>query len=252
MSNPEQESAALDEVTARQLEAVRDWTRRYGTARVPVLVGAPPDPADFDEGEEVIDERDVEFTWDSPHLAGKPGDIGRIAKIRLGVHWRTVDLDSVQVHPEAATVATFNPVPHTDLEFPPPDCTYCEIGLSHDGDGWYCEQCGASWSNNGMDHHRRRCVESECGGAEAEMIGDDGQPRCRPCGFLVSIGRIEATAPYRCREICYGDSPVTGMPADSAAARYGRCGRHQQQADSEAWMKDCLSKSRASGTAATS
>jgi hypothetical protein len=238
----------LDGVTAHQLETVQAWLREYGRRSVPVLVGPAPDPADFEEGEEVVDDRDVEFTHDGPWLSGKEGDQARRALIRVGINWRVLDLDKVEVHPKVNAEAGLGPVPMVELDFPPPDCTYCEIGLTHDGDSWYCEQCSASWDSGGFSSHTRKCVEPECGGNEAELVGDDGQPRCRPCQFLVAIGEIEATAPYKCRE-SYCGTRVVGMPADNLAARHQRCGRHQYQIDSDAYWKDYLDKKKTVTTA---
>lgn len=232
----------LDDITAQQLEKVQAWQRDHGRKSVPVLVGPPPRPEDFEEGEEPYDDRDIEFTHDGPWLSGNDGDPDRRALIRLGLRRRVVDLDKVQVHPHFALVAGFAPVKETELEFPPPECVYCDINLEHDGDGWACPQCRADWASDGYSHHRRVCVEAECDGDEAKVVGEDGQPRCRPCQFLVTVERIEPTGPYRCRETYCRDEKVTGMPADTRAARNRRCGRHQQQIDNEESWKNYLDR----------
>jgi hypothetical protein len=232
-------SEELDDITAHQRELVQAWVREHGRRGVPVLVGPAPRPEEFEEGEEFVDDRDVEFTHEAPWLAGNPGDAGRLAMVRLGWNWRTVQLDTLEVHPRHAELAAFKAPECVDLEFPPPDCAYCEIGLDHDGDGWACGQCRASWASNGYSGHTRVCVEPDCGGFEADTVGEDGQPRCGTCQFLVMVGRIEPTSPYKCKESVCGDK-VTGMPAETSAARNRRCGRHQQQVESDAYWKDYL------------
>jgi len=235
----------LDSVTAHQLETIQAWIKEYGRKSVPVLVGPAPDPEELDEDEELIDDREVEFTHHEPWLSGNAGDLGRIAKIRVGITWRVVELDKLEVHPKVGAEAGFGKVVETELDFPPPDCVYCEISLSHDGDNWYCEQCRASWDNSGHSGHTRLCVEPDCGGEYAELVGADGQPRCRSCQFLVAIGQIEATKPYKCRKSYCHSEPVVGMPADTAAARQRRCGRHQHQVESDAYWKNYLDNKKA-------
>lgn len=233
----------VDAVTAQQLETVQAWITAYGRGNVPVLVGPAPDPTDFEEGEEIYDEREVEFTHGGgPYLSGIPGDTARRATLRLGQGWRQVALDTVEIHPRHAEVAGLVELDdHQELDFPPPDCAFCEISLNHDGDGWTCEQCSARWDSAG---HRctRECVEPECDAAEAEVVGEDGQPRCKPCAFQILIGAIQPTAPYTCSN-SWCSTKVVGMPYAAKARRHGHnpvCGGCQQKADSDDWWKSYL------------
>lgn len=36
-----------------------------------------------------------------------------------------------------------------ELDFPYPPCSVCGLDTWHDGDGFRCDECGISWSNNG-------------------------------------------------------------------------------------------------------
>jgi hypothetical protein len=231
-----------DAITAEQLAKVKAWLEQYGRAQVPVLVGRPPDPADFEDGEEVYDDREVEFTHGGPYLSGQPGETARRAVLRLGRSWRTVALDSVEVHPRHVEVAGLAKLDdYQPIDFPPPDCAFCDISLTHDGDGWYCEQCGASWDSSGQTC-TRKCVEPDCDGAEAEVIGEDQQPRCKPCAFEILIGALEPTPPYCCHS-CRSD--VVGMPYDAKARRSGHhplCGRCKSREDSDAYWKNYLDR----------
>lgn len=218
------------------LTSIKDWDAEYGRRDVPVLVDAERRDADeIDQGDA------VEFTDGGPFLSGKHGDLDRFAMIRIHARpWAGIKLERVTVHPRAAEITRFPAPEQTTLEFPPPQCPYCEIDLYHDGDSWQCEMCRSWWSSDGHGAHRRACVEQECDGAEADVVGDDGQPRCRSCQFLVVLEVIEPSGPYQCSEPhCYSGK-VTGMPAGSPARRNGlgrapRCGRCQQRVSSDAW-----------------
>lgn len=230
----------LDEVTTASLAAMKTWEDEYGRGAVPVLVGA-------DKDDDLI-----EFTEGRPFLSGKPGDTGRIAMIRIqSRYWHGTELATVTAHPRRAELAAFKtPEPAPHLEFPPPQCAYCEIDLNHDGDGWDCTQCRAWWASDGYSTHYRRCVEADCA-EQADLVGADGQPRCRSCQFLVVLGVIEATGPYKCSETHCHTGEVYGMPYDAPARRNRmgtkkRCGGCQQRAESDAYWQDYLSKKTAS------
>lgn len=36
-----------------------------------------------------------------------------------------------------------------DLEFRNPDCPRCHQEVAGDGDSWWCEHCGITWSHDG-------------------------------------------------------------------------------------------------------
>lgn len=224
----------LDEVTTASLAAMKAWDDQYGRGPVPVLVG---DNHDDDQ---------IEFTEGRPFLSGKPDDPERVAMIRIrSRYWHGIELATVTPHPRRAELAAFRATdPGEPLEFPPPQCTYCEIDLIHDGDGWDCGQCRAWWSGDGCSTHRRRCVEADCQD-EADLVGEDGQPRCRNCQFLVVLDVIEATGPYKCSETYCHRGMVYGMPYDAPGRRNRmgtkkRCGRCQQQAESDAYWQDYM------------
>lgn len=206
-------------------DLVEAWNGQYGGRSVPVFVG------------DDHDDDCVEFTHQQAWLGGKPEDEQRTPMIRVGSSWKPTDLRRITVHPRAAEAFGLKPIEPVELSFRAPDCEFCEIELSHDGDSFYCEQCCASWSDNGF-RMTRKCVEDECGGDEADTLGDDGQPRCQPCAFLVTIGVLEPTGPYKCRETYCGNDKVTGMPFDAKARQSRRCGRCQSRAESDAWWAD--------------
>src|SRR5215207_8425401 len=151
MSEPQSTTPAkpeMDEVTKASLAAVRAWDKEHGRADIPVLVG--------DNTEDDL----VEFTGGGPFLSGMPGDPERVAMVRIGGRrWRAVELSTVTVHPRRGELAAFKAPERTELEFPPPQCAYCEIYLDYDGDSWNCPQCRSWWSSDGYSSHRRCCVE---------------------------------------------------------------------------------------------
>jgi hypothetical protein len=202
---------------AEAAAAVHAWNNQYKQHAIPVIVDGRDEP---DE---------IEFTDSGAFLSGAPQDEQRTALIRLiGRHYRGIELSRIAPHPLAAEMAGLPDLGKTpELDFPPPDCAYCEIGLYHDGDGFACEQCGASWASDGYSHHTRKCVEDRCRGAEAQVLGADGQPRCRPCAFLILTEVIEPTGPYDCKRSYCLHGKVYGMPYNSPARRNQQCGRHQ-------------------------
>lgn len=210
---------------AKAEAAVHAWNEKFKQYAIPVFVD---DRTDDDE---------VEFTESGAWLSGTSKDEERTALIRvIGRSWHGIELSRVTPHPRYAEAIDLPGLGRTpELDFPPPDCAYCEIGLMHDGDGWTCEQCGASWADDGYSHHTRKCVEPECAGDEAQVLGADGQPRCRPCAFLVLTEVLSATGPYDCKRGC---GPVYGMPFDAKARRHRLCGRHQHADEVDAWMAD--------------
>lgn len=229
--------------SAEQLARIRTWIEQHGKSDVAVLIGPAPDPADFEDGEEYVDDREVEFTHGSPFLAGKTSE-ERQAVVRLRHSRRLVALDSVEPHPRYAEVAGLATLNDGDehLEFPPPDCAFCRIGLTCDGDGWYCEQCAAGWNSAGTSC-TRRCVEPDCD-ADAEVAGEDKQPRCTPCAFQVLVGAIVATPPYLCTN-SWCRTKVIGMPYWAKARRSGYgpvCGRCQEKTEHDAWMESYMAR----------
>jgi ribosomal protein S27AE len=48
--------------------------------------------------------------------------------------------------------------PVEDLYFAYPDCTICldSSAMNTDGDGWYCEKCGTTWTQNGQHGERQQ------------------------------------------------------------------------------------------------
>lgn len=206
--------------------AIAAWIKKYGQASVPVLV----DGNTHDEY--------LEFTHQSPFLSGTADSEQCEAMIRVGITWRCVALSRIKVHRRAKSImglATSRALPDSpELEFRPPDCPFCEISLGHDGDGWTCEQCHARWPGNGYSAGAVRiCVEEDCAGNEAQVLGEDGQPRCLPCAGLILLGVLEPTEPYKCRETYCSENKVTGMPAWASAAQARRCGRHQAEHESQ-------------------
>jgi hypothetical protein len=238
MSEPQSTTAPvepeLDETTKASLVAMKAWEDAYGRGDVPVLVG---DDKDDDL---------IEFTDGRPFLSGKPGDPERIALIRIqSRYWKGIELATVTAHPRRDELAAFKAPELVQLDFPPPQCAYCEIDLNHDGDGWDCTQCRSWWSSDGYQTHRRHCVEADCQ-SEADLIGTDGQPRCRSCQFLVVLGVIEATGPYKCSEPYCHHGEVYGMPYNASARRNHmgtkkRCGACQQRNENDAYWQDYVS-----------
>ena len=41
-----------------------------------------------------------------------------------------------------------------DLEWTHPPCPMCGVETSCDNTSWWCEGCGATWDNNGMNGER--------------------------------------------------------------------------------------------------
>jgi hypothetical protein len=231
----------LDDVTARQLQRLRDWVGAYGHGSVPVLAGPP---VCTEPGEDSYSDREIEFASGPPWLSGKDSGTNRLAMIRLMPGAGTVRLDTLAVHPRYAELDGYDKPEKTELEFPPPQCAYCDIDLDHDGDTWNCPQCRAWWADDGYSDHRRYCVEADCDGDEAQLVGEDGQPRCRPCQFLVLLGQIRPTGPYTCSN-AYCRREVVGMPYDAKARRHGHkplCGSCQQREESDAYFKDLLAR----------
>lgn len=202
---------------------VEAWNKQYGRGGVAVLFTAHDNDND----------PEIAFTHGMAFLTGKPEDQIRQPVVRIGDSMRCVPLSRVTVHPRHAEVANLPALKGgPDLDFPPPDCAYCEIDLEHDGDGWNCGQCHAWWPSNGNgSSHHRYCVEENCENY-ATTVGDDRQPRCTSCAFLILLGEISPTPPYRCRD-CYGRELVVGMPTDSAPAQSKLCGRHSHHRESE-------------------
>lgn len=235
MSQPQNTEAApeLDEITKASRAAMVAWEKEHGRGSVPVLVGTNRD------------DDQIEFTDGRPFLSGKPGDPRRLAMIRISGrsrHWLGIALATVTPHPRRAELTVFKAPEPAQLEFPPPQCAYCEIDLIHDGDGWDCGQCRAWWSSDGYSTHYRRCVEADCD-EQADLVGEDGQPRCRSCQFLVLLGVIEATGPYKCSETYCHHGEVYGMPYNAPARRNRmgtkkRCGGCQQRAESDAYWEN--------------
>jgi len=143
-----------------------------------------------------------------------------------------VPLDGVRPHPATARLADLDPVDVGDLDFPPPDCEFCQISTHCDGDGFVCPQCAARWSSNGTGGVRP-CVE--CRDSEAEVLGDDQQPRCLPCAAEVLDGVLDATGPYRCRR-CSGE--VVGIGSQHGAPWVKQlCGMCSESSDRDADME---------------
>ncbi|GAA0719477.1 hypothetical protein Drose_05795 [Dactylosporangium roseum] len=138
-------------------------------------------------------------------------------------------LANVRVHPLTDRLAELDRVEVADLDFPPPDCEFCHVATSHDGDRFYCPQCRARWTSNGTDGSRC-CVE--CGVHEAEVLGGDQQPRCLPCAAEVLAGTLDPTAPYECRR-CGGE--VVGIGREHGQPWAKRlCGLCSDAADRDA------------------
>jgi hypothetical protein len=192
--------------------------------------------------------------WNSAH---KPGLL--VQWRSTGDHWRTgvtwtrallqsdvptvrlttgqfVPLADVRPHPAVARLAELEAVEVEDLDFPPPDCSYCLIPTGHDGDGFRCPQCDASWDSNGRGGSRS-CVE--CFDSEAKVVGEDQQPRCLPCAAGVLDGTVDATAPYECRQCL---TEVVGI-GDQHPAYAGRlCGGCANAKDQAASLSRILAK----------
>lgn len=148
-----------------------------------------------------------------------------------------VPLANVRVHPAADHLAKLGKVEVRKLYFPSPPCEFCHVDTEHDGDGFACPQCLAWWSSNGYDGVRR-CVE--CRDEEAEVLGEDRQPRCLPCAAEVLDGGLEATEPYRCRRC---KTEVTGIGQQHGKVYDeqlcgGCCHAKERDADLDRWRAE--------------
>jgi hypothetical protein len=96
--------------------------------------------------------------------------------------------------------ATRGPVGEIEeLEFPPPQCPYCDVDLDSN-DGWECGECGATWSYNGHAG-TRYCIEKDCW-REANLLDADGKPRCDECAVA---RRAELLEEHEYADLVNGD-----------------------------------------------
>lgn len=144
--------------------------------------------------------------------------------------WRPVPIGHVRLHRLAVEVRKLSAVEDRELEFPPPDCSYCAgVPCEYDGDTWRCPECATRWRR--PYEAVRRCVE--CFDSQATAVGDDGQPRCALCHVQVLAGALEATGPYRCITC---RQQVAGMPAARDAYTQSLCGGCNHTRRFDEWL----------------
>ncbi|MFI5839418.1 hypothetical protein ACIA8K_06860 [Catenuloplanes sp. NPDC051500] len=163
--------------------------------------------------------RDAFVMRGGPYVLADPAP--RFAAVYLFRNYQPIPVGHVERHPLADQIRALGKPEDRELEFPPPDCPWCDVPCESDADGFTCSQCHAAWGTNGhLGGSTRRCVENS--DHEAQVTGEDEQPRCITCQTTVLAGEIEATEPYGCRRC---REHVVGMPADLPAAAAQLCGR---------------------------
>ncbi|GAB3471895.1 hypothetical protein [Actinophytocola sediminis] len=70
------------------------------------------------------------------------------------------------------TTTTTRPAP-PPLEYQPPRCSLCGNDTCHDGDGWNCENCGASWDDEGNDDGEWHDPDAELCDATIQPLADN-------------------------------------------------------------------------------
>lgn len=162
--------------------------------------------------------------------------------VRLASDYRHVPVAHVRPHWLAAEIAKLNKASVDELDFPYPPCSRCHVETWHDGDGFRCHYCLATWGERGGGV--ARCVEKE--DHEADVTGADGQPRCAMCETRVRTGEIEEpSGPYKCRG-CRTEVVGIGLLFDNDAARNRRCGECQRSAEQSAWLDEIIQRRRES------
>jgi hypothetical protein len=169
-------------------------------------------------------------TWTDAYL------LGGVPTVRVS-SGAFVPLADARLHPLSARLAELGKVEVHDLYFPPPSCDFCNVDTFHDGDGFRCPACNARWSSNGTDGVRK-CVE--CGDNDADVTGEDRQPRCLCCAAEVMGGVLDATTPYECRRC---ETEVVGIGREHGAPWAKRlcgmcCDGDARQADMDRWRAE--------------
>jgi hypothetical protein len=172
----------------------------------------------------------------------KPFDGGNgVPTVRLMSRYQHVPVEHIERHRLAEQISLLGKVDMEELYFPAPPCSTCNVDTSHDGDHFVCPMCSAAWDSNG-DFVSRPCVE--CGDREAEVEGDDGQPRCLLCETEVRANLIDATAPYRCKG-CGQDVHGIGMQTGSGCWTAKKCGSCQHGAEQRDYWDGYMADLRA-------
>jgi hypothetical protein len=163
-------------------------------------------------------------------------------------YYRGVHLDHVERHPLTDKIRSMPKPADATLEFPPPDCGFCETVPCEYDDGFACPQCGARWSADygHLGGATRLCVEAECV-EEATVRGKDEQPRCVLHQTLILAGEEEGFAPYNCRNC---QTRVIGIGPDRPPYADLLCGGCNHASTARAELERLIERTVASRTAA--
>jgi hypothetical protein len=117
-----------------------------------------------------------------------------------------------------------------------PECPDCYVEMNWD-EGFDCPVCLTHFNDNCAFSHKV-CVEYECSD-DADMVGDDGQPRCTNCTVLILAGEQSPFDPYECRRC---KTNVVGIPSRSKAGKNRYCGTCQAAKDRDEYLADILGR----------
>ena len=215
------------------------WNGRSSSFHVPVAYCPNPEEQDPD-----YRERYITTTYGLAFLSNpKDGSVAQ-AMVKLSdygvfIHGLrgVAPLEQLEVLDEVVVaLAQMGKVDGSEAIQHNPECPDCYVEMNWD-EGFDCPVCLTHFSDNGQFSHRL-CVEYDCD-EWAELVGDDGQPRCTTCSVLILAGEQQPFAPYECKRC---KEKVVGIPARAKAAKNRLCGTHQAAADRDDFMRDILGR----------
>jgi hypothetical protein len=221
-----------------QYEKVVEWNSKWnsGTSSMNVPVAYCPNPEEEDPEDR---ERCITTAYGMAFLSTPKDGSDPQAVVRLmdyGVRGYA-PLDHLEVLEEVlAALRRFGKVDGDEAIHHNPECPDCYVEMNWD-EGFDCPVCLTHFGDNG-EFSYKVCVEYDCCDW-AEMLGDDGQPRCTTCSVLILAGEQKPFAPYECKRC---KVKVVGIPSQAKAAKNRLCGSHQAAEDRQAFMDEIIGK----------